>query len=149
LNVSFANPTDEDLRGLLRKVRTIAVIGFSPKASRPSHGVAAAMQRFGYRIIPVRPMITEGLGEKAYPDLRSIPDPGQIDLVNVFRASEYVGEIIDSCIEFRIPAIWLQLGVIDESAAVRARNSGLTVVMNRCVSTEYVRLCGVGPRCGI
>jgi len=145
--VAFVNPTDDELRALLRRVRTIAVVGFSPKADRPSHGVAASMQRFGYRILPVRPMLKQGLGETAYPDLASIPDPGQIDLVDVFRAPEHVDEIVDACIDLKLPAIWLQEGVVNEAAASRARAAGLLVVMNRCVYREYVRLCDAGPRC--
>jgi len=145
--MSFTNPSDEEIRELLRRVRTIAVVGFSPKVSRPSHGVAASMQRFGYRIVPVRPMLEKGLGETAYPDLASIPDSGAIDLVDVFRAPEHVDAIVDACIALKLPALWLQEGVMNEAAASRARAAGLTVVMNRCVFREYVRLCGAGPRC--
>jgi uncharacterized protein len=146
--MAFANPGDDALRALLQRVRTIAVVGFSPKKDRPSYGVAAALQRFGYRIVPVRPMLNEGLGEKAYADLASVPNPGEIDLVDVFRAPEHVDEIIDACIALGIPAIWLQEGVINEAAALRARAAGLTVVMDRCTYKEYNRLCGGGPRCG-
>lgn len=145
--MSFANPDDETLRGLLRRLKTMAVVGFSPKPDRPSHSVARAMQHFGYRIVPVRPMLAEGLGEKAWPDLASIPNPGDIDLVDVFRAPEHVGEIVDACITLKIPALWLQEGVINEGEATRAQAAGLTVVMDRCVYREYVRLCGAAPRC--
>lgn len=145
--MTFANPNDDELRALLRRVQTIAVVGFSPKKDRPSHGVAAALQRFGYRIIPVRPALGEGLGEKAWPDLASIPDPGRIDLVDVFRAPEHVDEIIDACIALKIPAVWLQEGVVNEAAARRAREAGMTVVMDRCAYRDYVRLCGAAPRC--
>jgi len=147
--VVFSNPDDEALRGLLRRVVAIAVVGFSPKASRPSHSVSAAMQRFGYRIIPVRPMIRTGLGETAYPDLFSIPEPHQVDLVNVFRAPEHVLEIVDACIALGLRAIWFQEGVINEEAALRAQDAGISVVMDRCISREYARLCGAAPRCGI
>jgi hypothetical protein len=162
--MAFANPDDDEIRALLRRVRTIAVVGFSPKPDRPSHSVAAAMQRFGYRIIPVRPALDEGLGEKAWPDLDSVPDSGGIDLVDVFRAPEHVDGIVDACIALRksalaasgVPAsaaqahpwaLWLQDGVINEAAAERARAAGLTVVMDRCVYSDYLRLCGAGPRC--
>ena len=145
--MAFTNPDDETLRALFRRVRTIAVVGFSPKPDRPSHTVAAALQRFGYRIIPVRPMLAQGLGETAYPDLAAIPDPGAIDLVDVFRAPEHVDEIVDACIALRIPAIWLQEGVVNEAAAERARAAGLTVVMDRCTYKEYLRHCRGGPRC--
>jgi predicted CoA-binding protein len=136
------------LRALFRRVRTIAVVGFSPKPDRPSHSVAAALQRFGYRIIPVRPALNQGLGEPAYPDLAAIPNPGEVDLVDVFRAPEYVDEVIDACIALRIPAVWLQEGVVNEVAAERARAAGLTVVMDRCTYKEYRRLCAGNPRCG-
>jgi uncharacterized protein len=145
--MTFTNPGDDAIRALLQRVSTIAVVGFSPKKDRPSHGVAAAMQRFGYRIIPVRPALAEGLGEKAWPDLASIPDKAAIDLVDVFRAPEHVDEVVDACIALKLPAIWLQEGVVNEAAAGRARAAGLTVVMDRCVYREYLRLCGAGPRC--
>ena len=145
--MAFTNPDDDSLRALFRRVRTIAVVGFSPKPDRPSHSVAAALQRFGYRIIPVRPALARGLGETAYPDLAAIPESGQIDLVDVFRAPEYVDEVIDACIALRIPAVWLQEGVVNEAAAKRARAAGLTVVMDRCTYKEYRRLCAGGPRC--
>lgn len=145
--MAFSNPPDTEIVALLRRVRTIAVVGFSPKRDRPSHGVATALQRFGYRIVPVRPALAEGLGEKAYPDLMSIPNPGEIDLVDVFRAPEHVDEVIDACIALKIPAVWLQDGVVNEAAAARARDHGLTVVMDRCVFRDYGRLCGAAPRC--
>lgn len=142
--MAFTNPTPEEIRALLEHVRRIAVVGLSPKPDRPSYKVAAALQGFGYRIIPVRPMAKEILGEKVYPDLASVP--GQIDLVDVFRAPEQVDEVIDACIALRVPAVWLQEGVVNEAAAQRARAAGLTVVMDRCVYRDYVRLFGVAPR---
>jgi len=151
--MAFRNPDDEALRALFRKARTIAVIGFSPKPDRPSHGVTAALQRFGYRIIPVRPALKTGLGEPAYPDLASIPASEAIDLVDVFRAPGHVDDIVDACIARRAVspsqpwALWLQEGVVNEAAAERARAAGLIVVMDRCASRDYVRLCGAGPRC--
>ena len=142
--MAFANPPDAVIRALLERVRRIAVVGLSPKTDRPSYKVAAAMQRFGYRIIPVRPMVSEILGEQTYPDLASVPE--KIDLVDVFRAPEQVGEVVDACIELKLPAIWLQEGVVNEAAAQRAQVAGLTVVMDRCVYREYVRLFGAVPR---
>lgn len=142
--MAFANPSLEEIRALLERIQTIAVVGLSPRANRPSFRVAAAMQGFGYRIIPVRPKVSEVLGEKAYADLASVPDP--IDLVDVFRAPEHVGEIIDVCVSRKIPAVWLQEGVVNESAAQRARAAGLFVVMDRCVFRDYVRLFGAVPR---
>ena len=140
----FTNPSLEEIRALLERVRSIAVVGLSPKPDRPSYKVASALQRFGYRIIPVRPMAKEILGEKVYSDLASVPE--KIDLVDVFRAPDQVDEVIDACIELRMPAVWLQDGVVNEAAAARARDAGLTVVMDRCVYRDYVRLFGAVPR---
>lgn len=134
----FTNPSDDVVRDLFERLNTIAVIGLSPKTNRPSHGVARALQRFGYRVIPVRPFVREVLGEPAYERLEQVPD--QIDLVDVFRAPQYVDAIVDSCIALGLPAIWLQEGVIDESAALRAQEAGMTVVMDRCTYKEYIRL---------
>ena len=142
--MAFANPSQDDIRALLQRVRSIAVVGLSPKPDRPSYKVAAALQGFGYRIIPVHPMAKEILGETVDPDLASVPD--RIDLVDVFRAPDQVDEVIDACIALRVPAVWLQEGVINESAANRARAAGLMVVMDRCVYRDYVRLFGAAPR---
>jgi hypothetical protein len=139
----FQNPPDEEIRELLQRVRSIAVVGLSPRTNRPSHGVAAQMQRFGYRIIPVRPAADTVLGEKAYASLREVPD--QFDLVDVFRAPEYVDQIVEECIALGAPAIWLQEGVVNIPAAERARQAGLTVIMDRCVYREYLRLFGPVP----
>jgi len=142
---TFENPSNEDIKDLLTRVRTIAVVGLSPKRERPSHRVAAAMQRFGYRIVPVRPGIAEILGEKVYPELRQVPD--QIDLVDVFLSPANVDPVVDACIALHLPALWLQDGVVNEAAAQRARDAGLLVVMNRCVWRDYRRLLGgSGPR---
>jgi hypothetical protein len=142
--MAFSNPSPEAIRALLERVRRIAVVGLSPKPDRPSYKVASALQGFGYRIIPVRPMAKEILGEKVYPDLASVPEP--IDLVDVFRAPEQVDEVIDACIALQVPAVWLQDGVVNEAAAQRARAAGLMVVMDRCVYRDYVQLFGVAPR---
>jgi uncharacterized protein len=142
--MAFTNPSLEEIRALLERVRSIAVVGLSPKPDRPSHKVAAALQRFGYRIIPVRPMAKEILGEKVYSDLASVPE--KIDLVDVFRAPDQVDEVIDACIALRVPAVWLQDGVVNETAAQRARDAGLTVVMDRCVYRDYVSLFDAAPR---
>jgi predicted CoA-binding protein len=137
--MAFTNPKDDVIRDLLEQANVIAVIGLSPKQNRPSHGVARALQGFGYRIIPVRPIVKEVLGEQAYARLEDVPD--KIDLVDVFRNPQYVDAIVDSCINLGIPAIWLQEGVINDSAALRAQNAGLTVVMDRCTYKDYIRLC--------
>jgi hypothetical protein len=139
----FQNPPDEEIRKLLRRVRTIAVVGLSPRTNRPSHGVAAQMQRFGYRIIPVRPAVESVLGEKAYASLHEVPD--RYDLVDVFRAPEYLDQIVEECIALGAPAIWLQEGVVNIPAAERAQQAGLIVVMDRCVYREYLRLFGPVP----
>jgi len=142
--MAFANPSLEEIRALLECVRCIAVVGLSPKPDRPSYRVASALQRFGYRIIPVRPMAKEILGERVYPDLASVPD--HIDLVDVFRAPDQVDEVIDACIVLQVPAVWLQDGVVNEAAAQRARAAGLMVVMDRCVYRDYVQLFDAAPR---
>ena len=98
------------------------------------------MQGFGYRIIPVRPAVDKILGEPAYRDLYQIAE--SIDLVNVFRAPEHVGDIVDACIDLKLPALWLQDGVIDHGAAQRAMESGMVVVMDRCIYRDYLTLLG-------
>ncbi len=138
MNAGFVNPSTSEIRALLRRVKTIAVVGLSPSPIRPSHGVARALQGFGYRIIPVNPTVVEVLGEKACPSLRDLPEP--VDLVDVFRESSHVAGIVDDCIALKLPALWLQEGVIDEAAALWARAAGLTVVMDRCLYRDYIRL---------
>ena len=123
---------------ILRMGRTIAVVGLSAKRYRPSYGVAEYMQRAGYRIIPVNPHETEVLGEKCYPDVESVPDP--IDIVDIFRRSEFVPEIVEAAIRKGAKAIWMQEGVIHEEAAHRAREAGLEVVMDRCILKDHRRL---------
>ena len=134
----FSNPSDSEIQTLLRQIKTIAVVGLSPKASRPSYMVAKSMQEFGYRILPVRPAVDEILGEKAVPDLHALQEIP--DLVNVFRAPQHVSPIVDSCIELGIRAIWLQDGVINEEAALRAQQAGMTVIMDRCIYRDYLAL---------
>ena len=107
---------------------TIAVVGLSPNPERDSHRIAVYLQRVGYRVIPVNPMVNEVLGEKSYPDLRSIPVP--IDMVDIFRRSEFVAEVVDQAIEINAKFVWMQDGVIDESAAEKARAVGISVVMD-------------------
>jgi predicted CoA-binding protein len=136
--MSFQNPSLDEIRALLDRIQTIAVVGLSPRPDRPSHEVAVALQRFGYRVVPVRPATDQVLGEKAYASLAEVPMP--LDLVDVFRAPEHVDPIVDASIELGVPAIWLQEGVINEPAAERARAAGLFVVMNRCIFKEYSAL---------
>ncbi len=137
--MNFVNPSPEDICKLLREVRSVAVIGLSPQAARPSFRVAQALQGFGYRIFPVRPLVDEVLGEKAYPDLESLPEVP--DIVDVFRAPEHVPAIVESCIKLGIKNLWLQDGVVHEAAALRAQQAGITVVMDRCMFRDHVRLC--------
>lgn len=137
-NACFTHPGPNEIRALLQRVKTIAVVGWSATPGRPSYNVAQALQGFGYRILPVNPMLTEALGEKVYPRLRDLPEP--VDLVNVFRASRHVAGLVDDCIALKLPALWLQDGVIDEAAALKARAAGLTVVMDRCIYRDYLQL---------
>jgi len=120
---------------LLSRVKTIAVVGLSDSPMRPSHGVSAYMQSQGYRIVPVNPQIAEALGETAYPSLLEVRE--KIDLVDVFRRSEHVDEIVEQAIRLKVPAIWLQEDVINERAAERARKAGMFVVMDRCILKEH------------
>jgi predicted CoA-binding protein len=122
----------------LRSARTIAIIGLSSKRFRPSFGVAEYMQSSGYRIIPVNPFETEVLGEQAYPELDRVP--GTVDIVDIFRRSEFVPEIVEAAIRIGARAIWMQEGVVHEEAAARARAAGLEVVMDRCILKEHRRL---------
>ncbi len=148
--MTFVNPGDDAVRALLGSVRTIAVVGLSPHPARPSHRVARAMQHYGYRIVPVRPHVGEVLGEKAYATLADIPFA--IDLVNVFRAAEHIPAIVEQCLALHSTqpsvaapqkqprAIWIQEGIVHDAAARRAQACGMTVVMDRCIIKEYVRL---------
>ena len=120
---------DADMIEMLRAARTIAVVGLSSKRMRPSYGVAAYMQQHGYRIIPVNPAETEVLGEKAYASLSEVPE--KIDIVDVFRRSEAVPEVVDEVVRLGIPYLWLQEDVIHDIAAERARAAGVKVVMDR------------------
>jgi predicted CoA-binding protein len=122
---------------ILASARTIAVVGLSPDSRRPSHGVARYLQRAGYRIIPVNPNIDEVLGERAYPSLRQIPQ--SVDVVDIFRRSEFVGPIVDDAIAIKAGAVWLQDGVVDEDAAARARACGLDVVMDDCMMRRHAQ----------
>jgi len=138
----FRNPDEDRLRALLREVRTIAVVGLSPKPDRPSHGVSRSMQSFGYRIVPVNPGQAMLLGEPCFATLRDLPEAvlAQVDLVDVFRQSDAVAGIVDDCIALGLKRLWLQDGVIDEAAAQRATQAGIEVVMDRCIYRDYVQL---------
>jgi hypothetical protein len=135
----------DPIADVLKRARTIAVVGLSDNPLRPSFGVSAYMQSHGYRIIPVNPRIKSCLGEKAYASLLDISErniseednPEKIDIVNIFRRPEYVEEIVDQAIQLKVPAIWMQEEVIHERAAEKARKAGIFVVMDRCILKEH------------
>ncbi len=130
--------SEETILRILNECQTIAVVGLSSNAIRPSHGVAAYMQRKGYKIIPVNPNESEVLGEKSFASLLEITE--KVDLVDIFRRSEDAGNVVDEAIEIGAKAVWLQEGVIDETAAKRASDAGLLVVMDRCWLKDHYRL---------
>ena len=136
--MNFSNPDDATLRALFERIQTIAVVGLSPQSARPSYRVAQAMQRYGFRIVPVRPLVDNVLGEKAYATLADIPF--KVDLVDVFRAAEHVPAIVEQCLALHLPSIWIQEGIVHDAAAHLAQTGGMTVVMDRCLLKEYVRL---------
>jgi uncharacterized protein len=122
---------------ILKSSHTIAVVGLSNRKFRPSYGVADYLKSVGYRIIPVNPLEKEVLGEKCYARLEDIPE--KVDIVDIFRRSEFVPEIVDAAIRIGAHAIWMQEGVIHHEAAERARRAGLFVIMNACILKEHVR----------
>jgi len=136
-NPSLELPAGDPVTNALKNSRTIAVVGLSNRSHRPSYGVAEYMQSAGYRIIPVNPNETEVLGESCYARLEDIP--GRIDIVNVFRRSEFVSEIVESAIRVGAPAVWMQEGIIHHEAAERARRAGLIVVMDSCILKEHIK----------
>jgi len=128
-------PQSDPIAELLKRSKTIAVVGLSPNPLRPSHGVSAYMQSQGYRIIPVNPLIEECLGERAYASLLDVAD--KIDIVDIFRRPEFVEEVVDQAIQLKVPAIWMQEDVIHEKAAEKARQAGIFVIMDRCILKEH------------
>jgi uncharacterized protein len=130
-----AQPPTDPIADRLRQSKTIAVVGLSCNPLRPSHGVSAYMQSHGYRIIPVNPNIQECLGERAYRSLLEVPE--KIDVVNIFRRSEFVGEVVDQAIQLKAPVIWMQEEVVNEKAAEKARRAGIFVVMDLCILKEH------------
>lgn len=131
-----------NIEEVLRESKTVAVVGLSPRPNRPSHSVAAYLQRQGYRIVPVNPMVEEVLGERSYPDLEAIPFP--VELIDVFRRSEEVPAVVEQAIKVGAQAVWLQLGVIHHEAAAKAAEHGLDVVMDRCTAIEHRALVRQG-----
>ena len=130
----------DDIDEQLSNSRTIAVVGLSPDPKRPSHFVARYLQEHGYRIVPVNLHTGKVLGERSYPDLKSVPFP--VDMVDLFLRSEFVGPVVDEAIEIGVKYIWMQDGVVDEAAADKARAAGLLVVMNNCALREHRRRFG-------
>ena len=131
--------SDAEIRDILTRVKTIAVVGWSPKPDRPSHGVAAFLKRRGYRVIPVNPGQAgqDALGETV---VATLAEAGPVDMVDIFRRSEEAGAVADEAVRLGAKVVWMQLGVVDEAAAERARAAGLQVVMNRCPAIEIPRL---------
>ena len=133
---------DEIARKILTTYKTFAVVGCSPNIARPSHRVARFLTAHGYKVVPVNPGFDEVLNARCWPDLASIPDTEGVEVVDIFRRSNFAGAHVDEAIATGAKAVWMQLGVIDEDAAERARAAGLDVVMNRCPAIEYPRLIG-------
>jgi predicted CoA-binding protein len=125
----------DEIADLLKRSKTIAVVGLSSDPRRPSYGVSAYMQSRGYHIIPVNPQIQSSLGEKSYASLADVPE--KIDIVNIFRRPEYVEEIVEEAIRLKAPAIWMQEEVVHEKAAEKARRAGVFVVMDRCILKDH------------
>jgi uncharacterized protein len=136
--MAFQNPSDDTIKALLSRPQTVAVVGCSPDPQRDSHRIAQLLKAKGHRVIPVNPGHQTIINETCYASLRDIPE--QVDMVDIFRRSEHVAPIVDEAIEAGAKIIWMQLGVIDEEAAVKAQQAGLTVVMDRCPAIEYRRL---------
>jgi predicted CoA-binding protein len=139
----FDNPSLDEIEARLQEIQTIAIVGLSENPMRPSHGVARALQQFGYRIIPITPASDRILGEHCFASLdAAVAQVGAtaIDLVDVFRRSEHVAAIVDDCIRLKLRALWLQDGVIDPAAAARARDAGVFTVMDRCIYRDRARL---------
>lgn len=132
------------LGGYARDPRTLAVVGLSDDPTRPSHSVSAYMQRHGYRILPVNPALSHVLGERCYPSLRDVPNTP--DVVNVFRLPRYIPAIVDDMIDLGFQNLWVQLGIINEPAAIKAQAAGISVVMDRCILIEHARLFGNSAR---
>jgi uncharacterized protein len=130
----------DDALLILKQAKVIAVVGLSDKPERPSYDVASYLMQHGYEIVPVNPNIREWKGIKAYPSLSAIPKDVKVDVVDIFRRSEEVGPVVDEAISIKAKAVWMQLGVMDEKAASRARAAGLKVVMDKCMKIEHTRL---------
>lgn len=130
-------PYSDPIRAILLRCKTIAIVGISPKLSRPSHGVAAYMRSHGYRIIPVNPGVESVFGERCYASLEDIPEP--VDAVVIFRRPEFVPPVVESAIRKGAKVVWMQEGITNEDAARRAREAGLEVVEDRCILKEHAK----------
>lgn len=130
-----AHTQTDQIGELLKKAKTIAVVGLSSSPLRPSYGVAAYLQHHGYRIIPVNPMIHGALGEKAWPSLLEVPE--KIDIVDIFRRPEFVPAVVEKAIQLKVSCVWMQEDVIHEEAAEKARRASIFVVMDRCILKEH------------
>jgi len=131
---------DEEIKDVLRRCKTVAVVGISPKEDRPSYGVASYLKSKGYRIIPVRPVGDEILGEKVYHSLTEIPTGIEIDVVDVFRKSEDVPPVVEEAIQRGAKVVWMQEGIINQEARAQAEKAGLKVLMDLCMKKEHQRL---------
>lgn len=134
----FKNPSDVEIEDLLRRTRTIAVLGLSPRPERASYVIASFLIEAGYEVYGVRPGSDEILGRPCYASLKDVP--ARIDLVDMFRRSEFVKGHVEECLASGVGALWLQLGVVDEASALKARATGIPVVMDRCILVEHRRL---------
>ena len=135
----YQNPSDDQIKEILQKYKKVAVVGLSSDQTRPSNAVAKYLQRKGFKIIPVNPNETEILGEKAYPNLSAIPE--KVEIVDIFRRSDQVPPIVDEAIEIGAKVIWMQEGVINHPAALKASQNGIIVVMDRCMLKECRKYC--------
>ena len=132
------NPSREEIKEVLDTAKTIAVVGLSPNPNRTSYMVSEAMQKAGYRIIPVNPVADEVLGEKSYASIKDIPEP--VDIVNVFRRSEFLEDLAEEFLEIDCPVFWTQLNVVDDNVFKRLTDLGYTVIMDRCIKVEHAIL---------
>jgi len=136
--ISEHNPPSEKVKAILEHCKTIAIVGLSPKLQRDSHQVAEYLKAHGYTIVPVNPGQKEILGEKCYRDLKAIPF--SIDIVDIFRRPEHIPPVVDDAIQIGAKAVWMQLGIAHNGAALKARDAGLEVVMNRCIKIEHMKM---------
>lgn len=135
----FKNPSDDQIKGILERYKKVAIVGLSSDSTRPSNAVARFLKAKGFKIIPVNPQETKIMGEKAYPDLTSIPDT--VEIVDIFRRPEHVPAIVDQAVKIGAKVIWMQEGVVNHSAAQKASESGIMVIMDRCMAKDCRMFC--------